>query len=135
MNRTSPKSCPITLAAGLVAAVAAVALDGMRATHERWPSSAAAVQASIVSPSACEHRAVVRESSLPSDPPLAIRPYSRHPIALLWTREFSSSPLFDHPSGSVLASRHAFFLRAALAWQVPLGSDLAPEAVNRFARG
>src|SRR5271154_302286 len=135
MNRTSPKSRPITLAAGLVAAVAAVALDGMHATHEHWPSSAAAVQASRVSPSAGEHRAAVDESLLPSDLPSAIRPYSQHPVVLSWTREFSSSPLFDHRSGSVLASRHAFFLRAALARQVPLGSDLAPEAVNRFVRG
>jgi hypothetical protein len=135
MNRTSPKSRPITLAAEPVAAVAAVVPGVMRATHEHSLSSVAAVPESKVSPSACEHRAAVDESWLPSDRPSAIRPCSRHPISLSWIRESFSSPLFDHRSDSVLASRYAFFLRAALARQVPLGSDLAPESVNRFVHG
>jgi hypothetical protein len=135
MNRTSPKSRPITLAAEPVAAVAAVVPGVMRATHERSLSSVAAVPESKVSPSACEHRAAVDESSLPSDPLSAIRLCSRHLISLSWTRESISSPLFDHRSGLVLSSRHAFFLLAALARRVQLGSDLAPESVNRFAHG
>src|SRR5271169_3674663 len=136
MNRIAPKpDGPITLAAELAAAVAASVLDETHAAHERSPSSVAAGPASRVSPSACEHHAAVDESSLLSDPPSAIRPCSRHPTGLLWTREFSSSPFLDLRSGSVLASRHAFFLLAALAPQVPLGFDLAPESVNRFARG
>ena len=89
-------SCAITLAAGFAEAVVAVVLDGTHATHEHLPSSVVAVRASKVSPSACEHRDAVDESSLLSDPPSAIRPCSQHPIALSWTREFSSSPFFDH---------------------------------------
>src|SRR5580700_2438967 len=127
---------PTILAAGFVAAAAVAAFPGeTHAAPEHWPASAAAVPASGASPFAGGRGAAIDESLLPSDPPSEIHPCSQHPTVLLWTREFSSSPLFDRQSGSVLRSRHAFFLRARLARQVPPGFDLAPVAANCFVRG
>jgi hypothetical protein len=127
---------PTTLVAGFAVAAAVAAFPGeTHAAHEHWPASAAAVPASGASPFASGPRAATDESSLPSDPLSEIHPCSRHPTALSWTREFSSFPLFDHRTGSVPTSRHAFLLRSALARQVLPGSDLAPVAVNCFVRG
>src|SRR5579863_6428833 len=122
------------LVAGLAAAVAA--FRGERpASRGHSPASAGVAPASRASPSASGRCGAVDEFLPPSDPLSAIHPYSRHPIELSWIRECSSSPFFAHPSGSVLASRDAFFLRAALALQEPPDSDLAPEAAKSFVRG
>src|SRR5580700_9159 len=100
------EAAPTTLTAGLVVAAVVAAFPGeMRAAREHWHASAAAVPASGASPVASGRCAAIDESLLPAEPLSEIHPCSRHPTALLWTREFSSFPLFDRQSGSVLRSR------------------------------